>query len=132
MLIRCSLKGSLSSEQGVVPAQTHSDSYASTERNKPNLENWKSQITCVLTQDKLILFLMHGLFFFFCGGVCFLLLLSFLLPSVLFRRLYLGLRAQFHHYVHIKFAYKFSCKFSVASPSDIFHGRTTHQTPPHP
>lgn len=33
-------------------AQTHSDSYANTEKNKPSLENWKSQITCVLTQDK--------------------------------------------------------------------------------
>lgn len=57
---------------------------------------------------------------------------AFFSLQLLFRRLYLGLRAQFHHYVHIKFACKFSCKFSVASPSDIFHGRTTHQTPSHP
>lgn len=132
MLIRCSLKGSLSSEQGVVPGQTHSDSYASTERNKPNLENWKSQITCVLTQDKLILFLMHGLIFFFVVVFVSCYCWAFFSLQLLFRRLYLGLRAQFHHYVHIKFACKFSCKFSVASPSDIFHGRTTHQTPSHP
>lgn len=74
-------------------------------------------------------FLMHCLlfsfFFFFVVVFVSCYCWAFFSLQLLFGKLCLWLRAQFHHYLHIKFAYKFSCNFSVASPSAIFHGRTT-------